>query len=73
MDATGETVSRVIRARYEKGVLKPLEELRLEEGEEVEIVVRRRAYAKKLLGKYRVEGLPSDKHLLLDEVYGGEA
>ncbi|MEB3845099.1 MAG: antitoxin family protein [Desulfurococcales archaeon] len=32
-------MSRVIRARYEKGVLKPLEKLELEEGEEVEVVL----------------------------------
>jgi len=32
---------RVIRARYENGVLKPLEKLDLKDGEEVEIVLRR--------------------------------
>ncbi len=32
-------MSKVIRARYEEGVLKPLEPLRLEEGEEVRILV----------------------------------
>ncbi len=30
-------MSKVIRARYEKGVLKPLEHVELEEGEEVRI------------------------------------
>ena len=35
-------MSKVIRVRYEKGVLKPLEKLELEEGEEVEVVIRRR-------------------------------
>jgi len=34
-------MSMVIRARYENGVLKPLEKLDLEEGEEVVIEVRR--------------------------------
>ncbi|BES82888.1 antitoxin family protein [Pyrodictium abyssi] len=34
-------MSRVIRARYEKGVLKPLEKLDLREGEEIEIIIRR--------------------------------
>jgi len=34
---------RVIRARYENGVLKPLEKLDLKEGEEIEIVLRRKA------------------------------
>ncbi len=33
-------MSKVIRVRYEKGVLKPLEPLRLEEGEEVVVVLR---------------------------------
>jgi len=31
---------RVVRARYEKGVLKPLERLELHEGEEVEITLK---------------------------------
>ncbi len=33
-------MSKVIRVRYEKGVLKPLEPLNLEEGEEVQIVIQ---------------------------------
>jgi len=33
-------LSKVIRVRYEKGVLKPLEPLNLEEGEEVQIVIQ---------------------------------
>ena len=33
-------MSKVIRVRYEKGVLKPLEPLSLEEGEEVEVVIQ---------------------------------
>jgi predicted DNA-binding antitoxin AbrB/MazE fold protein len=33
-------VSKIIRARYEKGVLKPLEPLDLEEGEELILEVR---------------------------------
>ncbi len=34
-------MARVIRAKYENGVLKPLEKLDLKEGEEVEIVIRK--------------------------------
>ena len=34
-------MSNVIRVRYEKGVLKPLEPLDLEEGEEVRIKIER--------------------------------
>lgn len=37
----GAGLSRVIRVRYEKGVLKPLEELELREGEEVEVIIRK--------------------------------
>ena len=33
------SLSKVIKVRYEKGVLKPLERLELREGEEVEIVL----------------------------------
>ncbi len=33
-------MSKVIRVRYEKGVFKPLEPVDLEEGEEVQIVIR---------------------------------
>ncbi|RLF04473.1 MAG: hypothetical protein DRK00_06625 [Thermoprotei archaeon] len=34
-----------VRARFEGGVLKPLSKLELEEGEEVEVVIRRSAKA----------------------------
>ena len=33
-------MSKIVRARYEKGVLKLLEPVDLEEGEEVQIVIR---------------------------------
>ncbi len=33
-------MSRVVRVRYEKGVLKPLEPLDLEEGEEAVVVLK---------------------------------
>ena len=33
-------MSKVIRVRYEKGVLKPLEPLELEEGEETVVVLK---------------------------------
>ena len=33
-------MSKVIRAKYEKGVLRPLEPLNLGEGEEVQIVIQ---------------------------------
>ncbi len=33
-------MSRVIRAKYEAGVLKPLEPLDIEEGEEVQVILK---------------------------------
>ncbi len=33
-------MSKVIRVRYEKGVLKPLEPIDLKEGEEVQVVIQ---------------------------------
>ncbi len=36
-------MTRIIRARYENGVLKPLDELELEEGESVRLIVLRNA------------------------------
>jgi len=55
-------VSRVVRARYEKGVLKLLDKVDLEEGEEVVISIRRdiRSVLRKFkgaLGKARLEEL----------------
>ncbi len=37
-------MARVIRARYEKGTLKPLEELDLSEGEELTIVIKPKSF-----------------------------
>jgi len=37
------SMARIIRARYENGVLKPLEKLDLEEGEEIVVEIRRRS------------------------------
>ena len=44
-------MSKVIRARYENGVLKSLEPLDLEEGEEVTLIIERDI--KTVLKKYR--------------------
>ena len=37
-------MARAIRVRYEKGVLKPLEELNLSEGEELTVVIKGRSF-----------------------------
>jgi len=45
-------LSKVIRVRYEKGVLKPLEPLELMEGEEVQVILKTSedSLAKRLYG-----------------------
>ncbi len=44
-------MSKAIKVRYEKGVLKPLEKLDLEEGEELIVFIRKRNVSK-VLDKY---------------------
>ena len=44
-------MSKVIRVKYEKGVLKPLEPIELEEGEELVIFIRKRRVSE-VLEKY---------------------
>ncbi len=45
------TVSKVIRVKYENGVLKPLEPVDLREGEELVVVVRDKSFYKLALSK----------------------
>ena len=63
-------MSKFIRVRYEKGVLKPLEPLTLREGEEVEITIRRKVFSE---DDYRevievLERIPPGRAELLDLV-----
>ena len=44
-------MSKVIRVRYEKGVLKPLEPVELREGEELVVFIRKRRVSE-VLDKY---------------------
>ena len=70
-------MSKVIRVRYEKGVLKPLEPLKLREGEEVEVIIKRKVFSeddyyelRELLDKIpqgRVELLDLVEELYLEE------
>ena len=53
---------RIVRARYEGGVLKPLEPLDLKDGEEVKIVIERRL-RDKLKGLIGVLGESSEEDL----------
>jgi len=48
-------VSRVIKVKYEKGVLKPLERLELREGEVLLVKVLRRELAERVFGSIRVD------------------
>lgn len=44
-----------VKAVYEGGVLKPLEEMDLKEGEEVEIEVKKKALVEEFHGKMRID------------------
>ena len=55
-------MSRVIRVRYEKGVLKPLEPLDLREGEEVRVRIEE-SIREKLKGLIGVLGESSEEEL----------
>ena len=56
-------MSKVIRVRYEDGVLKPLEPVDLEEGEEALVTIKRDI--RKVLKKYRgILGRSSIRELL---------
>ena len=57
-------MSKVIRVRYEKGVLKPLEPLKLREGEELLVKIMAAEEKRKVLRKYRGILGPAPKELL---------
>ncbi|GBF09066.1 hypothetical protein apy_07910 [Aeropyrum pernix] len=46
-------LSKIVRARYEKGVLKPLEEIGLREGEEVLIKIERLEERERIIEEYK--------------------
>ncbi|MCE4623237.1 MAG: antitoxin family protein [Caldisphaeraceae archaeon] len=50
-------MSKVIRVRYEKGVLRPIDYVEFKEGEEFEIIIIRRSFRgfQKEGGKYKFE------------------
>jgi predicted DNA-binding antitoxin AbrB/MazE fold protein len=49
----GAKMAREIRARFSKGKLEPLEEIDLEEGEEVRVIIPERAKGKGMLEALR--------------------
>ncbi|MEL9939453.1 MAG: antitoxin family protein [Ignisphaera sp.] len=62
-------MARVVRVRYENGVLKPLEKLDLSEGEEVEVVIRRRHdHAFGALLRRRPDLKPEDVNKVIEEI-----
>ena len=62
-------MARVVRARYENGVLKPLEKLDLSEGEEVEVVIRRRlTHVFGALLRRRPDLKPEDIDKVIEEI-----
>ena len=69
----GLNLSKIIRVRYEKGVLKPLEPVELSEGEEVQVILKtsKESLARKLYGvaKKRRPGLTRDEFLeVIEEI-----
>ncbi len=48
-------LSKVIRVRYENGVLRPLDNVKLREGEELEVIVIRRSFKgfREKTGRYK--------------------
>jgi predicted DNA-binding antitoxin AbrB/MazE fold protein len=65
--------AKVIRARYEKGVLRPLEPLELSEGEEVLVRVERLKEREKIVEKFYGKRGPASKELLDEFMLEAEA
>jgi len=66
-------VSRVIKARYEKGVLKPLEPVELEEGEEVLVRIERFESRRKIVDEFYGKRGSAPKELLDEFMLEAEA
>lgn len=66
-------MSKVVRVRYEKGVLKPLEPLELREGEEVVVRIERLDDREKLVDKFYGKRGSAPKELLDEFMLEAEA
>ena len=66
-------VLRAIRAKYEKGVLKPLEPVELEEGEEVLIRIEKLEDRRKIVDEFYGKRGPAPKELLDEFMLEAEA
>lgn len=65
--------ARVVRARYEGGVLRPLEPLQLEEGEEVLVRVERLENRERIVEEFYGKRGPAPKELLDEFMLEAEA
>ncbi len=66
-------MSRVVRARYEGGVLKPLEPLELKEGEEVLVILEGRSDRERIVEEFYGKRGPASKELLDEFMLEAEA
>ena len=66
-------MSKVVRARYEKGVLKPLEPLGLNDGEEVLVRVERIVDKKRIVEEFYGKRGSAPKELLDEFMLEAEA
>ena len=75
MEGEGSLSSRVkvVRARYERGVLRPLEPLELSEGEEVLVRVERLEEREKVIEEFYGKRGPAPKELLDEFMLEAEA
>ncbi len=64
---------RLVRARYEKGVLKPMEPLELREGEEVLVRIERLADRRRIVEKFYGKRGSAPKKLLDEFMLEAEA
>ncbi|GBF09937.1 hypothetical protein apy_16620 [Aeropyrum pernix] len=64
---------KVVRARYEKGVLRPLEPLELSEGEEVLVRIERLKEKEKIVEEFYGKRGPAPKELLDEFMLEAEA
>jgi len=66
-------MARVVRARYERGVLRPLEPVELNEGEEVVIRIERLEERRRIVEEFYGKRGPAPKDLLDEFMLEAEA
>jgi len=73
MNEGARVLSRVVKAKYENGVLKPLEPIQLKEGEEVLVRVERLEERKKVVEEFYGKRGSAPKELLDEFMLEAEA